>query len=416
MIKLKLSERPTIWFFKTINESNSKGIPRARLVEGQMIPTEEVGSYVDGNIKLNVDSDHDLRKSNPVGSIFYTTSIKLIEIVNREGYYSTPPKVVDLVSNNTEVVDIHRAFLKTGKTPRLKATETASEVEEFDITTTTENSTLATLLKKYPIPTAKTDHFYVSTKNWGLLLMLHNRRKHMLLSGPSGVAKTRLARLLAQRLNVDFFKVDFSSKLDPISSLLGTHRHDPTNGSYFDRSPFLEAIQKPGIILLDEINRAGSEANNILFPLLDNDSRALVIDQEMGIKDRVVKLHPDCIFVATCNQGPEFTGTKSLDPAFKARFGNIPIDYLPAKEECGLLVKLTKCDKKNIETVVAIANEIRALYLSGEITEGIGVRETISACEMISDGLPMEHSLEFAFVNPFSKDEQPQVKDVLSGH
>ena len=416
MQKLKASERPHVWFFKTVNESNKKGIPRARLIEGQLIPTEAEGVYIPGNVKLNVEADHELRKSNAIGAIFYTQKIGLIEIANRDGYYITQKTGVDLVTNNPEVNAVYKEFIATGKTPRLKSVPKFDDEQEEDLEYSKDQDTVvANLMVKYAQPTTKTDNFYVTQKNWSLLLTLYNRRRNILLSGPSGVAKSKLAKLLAQRLGVPFFKIDFASKLDPISSLIGTHRHDPAIGSYFDRSPFIDAIQKPGIILLDEINRATSEANNILFPLLD-ESRELTIDQEMGIKERVVKMHPDCIFLATCNQGPEFVGTKSLDPAFKARFGNIPIDYLPAVEERKLLFQLTKADKKSISTVVEIANEIRALYLAGEITEGIGVRETISASELLADGIPLETALEFAFVNPFSKEEQSEIRDILSGH
>jgi len=130
----------------------------------------------------------------------------------------------------------------------------------------------------------------------------------------------------------------------------------------------------------------------------------------------VIKLHPECYFIATCNVGPEFTAVNSMDAAFEARFGIIPFDYAPAKEEMRLLKNKTKATKNDIELIITVANEIRALYKAGELSKGVGFREVEDAAQMAEDGIPLSQALEFAFVTPYPMDEKATVKDILSGH
>ncbi len=48
---------------------------------------------------------------------------------------------------------------------------------------------------------------------------------------------------------------DMGTVQDAQSALLGVHRIDSHGHSEFDYAPFVEHIQTPGIVLLDEISR-----------------------------------------------------------------------------------------------------------------------------------------------------------------
>ena len=56
------------------------------------------------------------------------------------------------------------------------------------------------------------------------------------------------------------------SMYDPVSGLLGVHRLQKGGEAGFDYAKFTQDIQKPGVILRDELSRAPVTTINILFP------------------------------------------------------------------------------------------------------------------------------------------------------
>lgn len=63
---------------------------------------------------------------------------------------------------------------------------------------------------------------------------------------------------LAKKMGLPLTIFDMGTMSDPVMSLVGTHAIKVKDGhttSEFIRSRFSEVIQKPGIVLLDEISR-----------------------------------------------------------------------------------------------------------------------------------------------------------------
>jgi len=174
------------------------------------------------------------------------------------------------------------------------------------------------------------DHvFYVKKGLYKVLERNILTKTSTMLLGPTGVGKTEMIAHISKVLNKEVTIFDMGTMSDPIMGLVGSHILHADEGkvsSKFSISRFAEAIQRPGVILMDEINRASAQANNLLFPCLDFRKE---LAMEYNFEDRTpVKVHPECVFIATANVGSQYTGTHKLDKALQDRFMMIEIDPL----------------------------------------------------------------------------------------
>src|SRR5688500_3098279 len=74
---------------------------------------------------------------------------------------------------------------------------------------------------------------------------------HVLLEGVPGIAKTLSARMLAQSLNMDFSRIQFTPDLMP-SDIIGTTVFNMKEGEFtFRPGPIFS-----NVVLIDEVNRS----------------------------------------------------------------------------------------------------------------------------------------------------------------
>ena len=98
--------------------------------------------------------------------------------------------------------------------------------------------------------------------------------------------------------------------------------------------------------------------NNILFPCLDS-RRELPLAIAVFEGPRSVKVHPDCVFIATANIGSEYSGTQEIDAALMNRFLPLKVDYMPARNEIEVLKNRCKISEDDATIIVKFANEMR---------------------------------------------------------
>ena len=252
--------------------------------------------------------------------------------------------------------------------------------------------------KRYEVPQIDRDGFYVKDSDWYLLVRNILSKTPCLLLGPSGSGKTELVSLAARRLGLEVNIYNMGTMLDPVSGLLGVHRL-VQGGSVFDYAKFTEDIQKPGVVLLDELSRAPLSANNILLPCLDS-RRELPVDIAGGSGMRNIKVHPECVFVATANVGAEYTGTSQLDRALVDRFFMQEIEYMDADSEAKVLSKRCGIEPSEAKIIVETARTLRNLFAKGEVSSTVSVRETLAAGGMVADGWSVLEAMESCFL-PF---------------
>jgi len=147
---------------------------------------------------------------------------------------------------------------------------------------------------------------------------------HVLVEGVPGVAKTLMAKLMAQSLHVPFSRIQFTPDLMP-GDVLGTSVFNPKDMAFeFKRGPIFS-----NIILIDEINRAPAKTQSALFEVME--------ERQVTIDGTTYPMPPPFMVLAT--QNPiEQEGTYRLPEAQLDRFlFKINIGYPSRKEEVRLL-------------------------------------------------------------------------------
>lgn len=153
---------------------------------------------------------------------------------------------------------------------------------------------------------------------------------HVLLEGVPGVAKTMLVKLLANALDVEYKRIQFTPDLMP-SDVVGTTVYNmQTSNFYFHQGPVFS-----NIILADEINRAPAKTQAALFEVMEE--RQITVD---GVT------HPMNfpLYVIATQNPIEQEGTYRLPEAQLDRFlFRLKIGY-PSVEEENLILSRFKSD------------------------------------------------------------------------
>ncbi len=139
----------------------------------------------------------------------------------------------------------------------------------------------------------------------GLLIGLFTKG-HILIEGVPGLAKTSAVKALADTVQADFKRIQFTPDLLP-ADLIGTEVYRPKTGDFvIKKGPLFN-----NIILADEINRAPSKVQSALLEAMQ--------ERQVTIGDATFKLADPFLVLAT--QNPiEQEGTYPLPEAQVDRF------------------------------------------------------------------------------------------------
>ena len=389
------------FFLKTVVDG---GRNRLRALPKQVFPS---GMPVDTT--LNIQSDRVIRSQYPIGTVFVTEELAL-DASKATGFY-TAGKIYP-VSTDTDFVYVEDGHKPTEAMLQaylrfigLSGSEGIHFEEPTKPVTGSSHRVRKTLRerlvasKEFQVPTVENDKFYVSSDNWYLLIRNLLNQVNTMLLGPTGTGKTEIVLLACKKLGLECCVYDMGSMYDPIAGLLGVHRLQQ-GGSVFDYAKFTRDIQKPCVILLDELSRAPVTTNNILFPCLDS-RRMLPVEIAGGEDTRAIKVHPECTFVATANVGAEYTGTMSMDRALVNRFFPMELDYMPAEEEISVLIRRCSLPREAAAKVIHAANNIRSLFKKQEISACVSTRETLIAGQLVADGWTPLKAMELVFLPLF---------------
>src|SRR5712692_4706249 len=162
---------------------------------------------------------------------------------------------------------------------------------------------------------------------------------HALLQGVPGVAKTVMAKALANSLNIEFRRIQFTPDLLP-SDIVGTFVFDQKLSEFKLRQGPIFA----NIILADEINRASPKTQSALLEAMQ--------EKHVTVEGTTMKLPSPFIVLAT--QNPiEFEGTYQLPEAQIDRFlMRIEIGYPSRLETLQILKRLQQIYEWNVRPAV----------------------------------------------------------------
>lgn len=389
------------YFFKTVRDGSRNRLnplPFQTLPDGSAVIQKLNTQVAAGGMKL--------REAYPIGTVFCSS---MCELSARAGtpYYCAGDIYPILEGNSNydfnlptptrEMLDAYADYKQVAKQEAAQTLFAGSSAQ-----TAPKRLSLLDRIrsdKRYAVPDVDKDGFYVKDTDWYLLLRNILTKTASILTGPSGSGKTELVSLAGKKLGMEVNIYNMGTMLDPISGLLGVHRL-VQGGSVFDYAKFTEDIQRPGIILLDELSRAPLSANNILLPCLDS-RRELPVDIAGGNGMRNIKVHPECVFIATANIGAEYTGTSQMDRALVDRFFMLEMEYMDADSEAKVLSKRCGIEPSDAKIIVDTARVVRNLHLKGEISSTLSTRETLGAARMVSDGWSVLEAMERCFLPLF---------------
>ena len=157
---------------------------------------------------------------------------------------------------------------------------------------------------------------------------------HILLEGVPGLAKTLTINTVANLINSEFKRIQFTPDMLP-ADLLGTLIYNQKTGDFMTKKGPIFS----NIILADEINRAPSKVQSALLEAMQ--------ERQITIGEETFKL--DLPFLVLATQNPiEQEGTYPLPEAQVDRFMfKVLVDYPSMEEEKEILSRVART---NIDT------------------------------------------------------------------
>jgi MoxR-like ATPase len=170
---------------------------------------------------------------------------------------------------------------------------------------------------------------------------------HILLEGVPGLAKTLLIKTMAQAIQAEFSRIQFTPDLLP-ADLVGTQMYNMKTGEFAVHKGPLFA----NFVLADEINRAPAKVQSALLEAM----------QERQITIGGTTYHMDDLFLVLATQNPiEQEGTYPLPEAQVDRFMlKVIVNYPRPNEERMIIDRVTGDPLPPVRPVVAPEQILRA--------------------------------------------------------
>ena len=193
---------------------------------------------------------------------------------------------------------------------------------------------------------------------------------HLLVEGAPGLAKTRAIKVLAESIEGDFHRLQFTPDLLP-ADLTGTDIYRPQEGTFeFRKGPLFH-----NLILADEINRAPAKVQSALLEAME--------ERQISVGENSYPLED--LFMVMATQNPiEQEGTYPLPEAQLDRFLlHVEVGYPSVADERRILV-LNRDEAKqgerdafqppellSRESIMQARQDILNLHLAPELEEYI---------------------------------------------
>lgn len=155
---------------------------------------------------------------------------------------------------------------------------------------------------------------------------------HMLVEGAPGLAKTKAIKELAEGIEAQFHRIQFTPDLLP-ADITGTEIYRPETGSFvFQQGPIFH-----NLVLADEINRAPAKVQSALLEAM--------AERQVSVGRSTYELSP--LFLVMATQNPiEQEGTYPLPEAQMDRFlMKVLLDY-PQPEDESQVLRLLRAEEQ----------------------------------------------------------------------
>ncbi len=219
---------------------------------------------------------------------------------------------------------------------------------------------------------------------------------HLLVEGAPGLAKTRAIKALADCIESNFQRVQFTPDLLP-ADLTGTEIYRPADGTFvFQQGPLFN-----NLILADEVNRAPAKVQSALLEAM--------AEQQISVGHHTYPLPTPFMVMAT--QNPiEQEGTYPLPEAQLDRFHmQVLIDY-PEPEDEAKILRLVRAEALKLSE----ARTTSTLEKPSETTPSFALHELFAARREVLQ-IFMADDIEDYIVRLISASRQPAQYDEQLG-
>lgn len=204
-------------------------------------------------------------------------------------------------------------------------------------------------------------------------------KKPVLLKGPTGSGKTKMAETISAYFNQPMHSINCSVDLDA-ESMLGFKTVVQQQGQTiieFVEGPVVKAMKAGHILYIDEINMAKAETLPILHGVLDH--RRMLTNPFTG---EVIYAHEDFNVIAAINEG--YMGTTPMNEALKNRFVSYSVPYISGEQLRELWQERFPTLPATTKTMMlSLAEDLKNQVQQGMLSEeAASIRSLLDATEL----------------------------------
>ena len=246
----------------------------------------------------------------------------------------------------------------------------------------------------------------------------HNRR--VMIQGYHGTGKSTHIEQVASRLNWPCVRINLDSHISRID-LIGKDAivlRDGKQITEFREGILPWALQNPCGLCFDEYDAGRPDVMFVIQRILEVDGKLTLLDQS-----RIIRPHPFFRMFSTANTvglGDTtglYHGTQQINQGQMDRWNIVTtLNYLPHEvEEEIVLGKLPSYDndegRKNIETMVALAEVTRTGFMGGDISTVMSPRTVLTWAENTDIFKDRGFAFRVTFLNKCDEMERPIVAE-----
>ena len=229
--------------------------------------------------------------------------------------------------------------------------------------------------------------------------------KNILLKGPTGSGKTKLAETLSETIDRPMHQVNCSVDLDA-ESLLGFKtiqtNENGTQEIVFIDGPVIKAMKEGHILYIDEINMAKPETLPILNGVLDY--RRKLTNPFTG---EIINAAPGFNVIAAINEG--YIGTLPMNEALKNRFVVIQVDYIDGDILSDVIKNQSQLsDDKTIQKIINFNEDLRTMTKQGQISEEAASIRALIDLSDLATVMPIERAIKRAIIDKLEDEREQQ--------